>query len=205
MHIRDLFVQLICMKEKTRCNILNVARNLFASKGIGKTTMLDVAHASGLGRRTLYMYYKTRDDLYKAVVKSEIEIIISRLQKVMKTNISPDKKLLRFVTVRMQALEELVKRNRSIRSDFLNDQPRIEEMRKELDIQEKAYMAEILREGNNSGTFRVENPDITAAIAHTTIKGFEPAFIRDNFGAKYQTTLNLCVKILFQGIKPQTR
>lgn len=167
--------------------------------------MMDVARASGLGRRTLYMYYKTRDDLYSAVVKSEIELIIDRLQEVMKTNISPDKKFLRFVAVRMQALEELVRRNRSIRSDFLNDQSRIEEIRRELDVQEKAYLAKILTEGNNRGTFRIENPEITAAIAHTTIKGFEPAFIRDDFGSNYQATLNLCTKILFQGIKPQTR
>jgi AcrR family transcriptional regulator len=193
------------MKEKTRCNILNVAKRLFANNGIGKTTMMDVARASGLGRRTLYMYYKTRDDLYCAVVKSEIELIINRLQEVMKTNISPDKKFLRFVAVRMQALEDLVRRNRSIRSDFLNDQSRIEEIRRELDVQEKAYMAKILTEGNNRGTFRIENPEITAAIAHTTIKGFEPAFIRDDFGSNYQVTLNLCTKILFQGIKPQTR
>lgn len=165
---------------------------------------MDVARASGLGRRTLYMYYKTRDDLYRAVVKSEIEAIINRLQKVVKSNLSADKKFLRFMTVRMQVLEDLIKRNRSIRSDFLNDQPRIERIRKELDIQEKAYLAEIIRQGNNSGTFMIDDPYVTADIAHTTIKGFEPLFIRDDFGSKYQTTLNLCTKILFQGIKPQT-
>jgi len=193
------------MKEKTRCNILNVARRLFAHKGIGKTTMLDVARASGLGRRTLYMYYKTRDELYQAVVKSEIELIIKRLHKVMKSNLSPEKKFLHFVAVRMQALEDLVKRNRSLRSDFLNNQPRIEGIRKELDIREKAYLAQIIREGNNSGSFSIENPELTADIAHTTIKGFEPTFIKDDFGSKYETTLNLCIRILFQGIKPQTR
>jgi AcrR family transcriptional regulator len=193
------------MKEETRCNILNVAKRLFAIKGIGKTTMIDVAHESGLGRRTLYMYYKTRDDLYRAVVKSEIELIVSQLQDVMKTNISPDKKFIRFMAVRMQALEDLIRRNRSIRSDFLNNQSRIEEIRKELDVQEKVYLTKIIKEGNNSGTFRIENPEITAAIVHTTIKGFEPAFISDDFGSNYQTTLNLCTKILFQGIRPQTK
>ncbi|GET31826.1 TetR family transcriptional regulator [Prolixibacter bellariivorans] len=193
------------MKEETRCNILNVAKRLFAQQGIGKTTMMDVAHASGLGRRTLYMYYKTRDELYRAVVKSEIELIISRLQDVMKTNISPDKKFIRFVAVRMQALEDLVRRNRSIRSDFLNNQSRIEEIRKELDLQEKVYLTKILKEGDKRGTFRIENPEITATIAHTTIKGFEPVFIRDGFGSNYQTTLNLCIKILFQGIRPQIK
>ena len=193
------------MKEKTRRNILNVARSLFANNGIGRTTMLDVARASGLGRRTLYMYYKTREDLYKAVVKSEIDLIINRLQEVVKANLSPEKKLLRFVTERMKALEDLVSRNRSIRSDLLNAHSRIENMRKELDIQEQAYMAEILKEGNHSGNFQIEDPDIAATIAHTTIKGFEPAFIRDNFGPKYRATLNLCTKILFQGIKPKTK
>ena len=53
--------------SKTRQNLVDVARLLFAKKGIANTTMNDIAVASGRGRRTLYTYFKSKEDVYYAV------------------------------------------------------------------------------------------------------------------------------------------
>jgi AcrR family transcriptional regulator len=45
--------------------------------------MVDVAKASGLGRRTIYTYFKTREELFHAVIKKEIDNIIKRLNAVI--------------------------------------------------------------------------------------------------------------------------
>ena len=47
------------MVSKTRDILIEVARQLFARKGIENTTMNDIAEASDKGRRTIYTYLKT--------------------------------------------------------------------------------------------------------------------------------------------------
>ena len=47
---------------KTRIKLVDVARQLFAKKGLENTTMNDIAQASGKGRRTLYTYFKSKED-----------------------------------------------------------------------------------------------------------------------------------------------
>ena len=48
--------------SKTRQKLVEVARQLFAKKGIANTTMNDIAVASGKGRRTLYTYFSRKDE-----------------------------------------------------------------------------------------------------------------------------------------------
>lgn len=56
---------------KTRAKLVDVARQLFAKKGVEDTTMNDIAQASKKGRRTLYTYFKSKEQIYMAVVESE--------------------------------------------------------------------------------------------------------------------------------------
>ena len=46
--------------SKTRQKLVDVARQLFAMKGMENTTMNDIAVASGKVRRTRYTYFKSK-------------------------------------------------------------------------------------------------------------------------------------------------
>lgn len=58
--------------SKTRKDLIDVARMLFAKNGVESTTMNDIAKASQRGRRTLYTYFSSKNDIYKAVIESEL-------------------------------------------------------------------------------------------------------------------------------------
>ena len=58
--------------SKTKAKLVDVARQLFAKMGVENTTMNDIALASKKGRRTLYTYFKSKDEIYLAVVESEL-------------------------------------------------------------------------------------------------------------------------------------
>ena len=55
--------------SKTREMLIDVARQLFARMGVDNTTMNDIALASKKGRRTLYTYFKSKNEIYLAVVE----------------------------------------------------------------------------------------------------------------------------------------
>ena len=69
--------------SKTRAKLVDVARLLFAKNGVDETTMNDIALASKKGRRTLYTYFKSKEEVYMAVVESELEILSSSLERVV--------------------------------------------------------------------------------------------------------------------------
>ena len=201
MHTNFYFVQLFVLRDTTRHTILTVARIVFAHKGADNTTMDDLAKASGLGRRTIYTYFNTREELYHEVIKREIDIILKQLNRVAGMKISPEKKIGRFMVNHMKTIENLIRKDRILRMEFLKRSEKIENFRKEIDLHERECFASVLQEGAQSGVFMVDDYENTAVLAQTTLKGLEHQFILDNFGKRCRETLDLWQKILFRGIK----
>ena len=56
--------------------------------------MNDIASASEKGRRTIYTYFRSKRDIYNAVVKTESDKIIERLTAIVEAPIPPEQKLM---------------------------------------------------------------------------------------------------------------
>lgn len=163
---------------KTRVKLVDVARQLFAKKGVEDTTMNDIAIASKKGRRTLYTYFKSKEEIYMAVVEAEIEMLYETLHEVAQKDISPDKKILELIFTHLETTKTIVYRNGTLRADFFRDIWKVEAERKDFDMKEVALFRKILQEGKDSGVFDIDDVDITASILHFCIKGIEVPFIR---------------------------
>ena len=125
---------------KTRAKLVDVARQLFAKKGVEATTMNDIAVASKKGRRTLYTYFKSKDQIYMAVVESELKMLSDTMDKVAKKPTVPDEKILELITTHLDIIKMAVYRNGTLRADFFRDIWRVETMRKYFDNNEiKAF------------------------------------------------------------------
>lgn len=80
------------MVKKTRDRFIEVARSLFARKGVENTTMNDIAAASDKGRRTIYTYFKSKRDIFNAVIESESVDLLRNLEEIVSKTISPGAK-----------------------------------------------------------------------------------------------------------------
>ena len=148
--------------SKTRAKLVDVARQLFAKNGVDNTTMNDIAVASTKGRRTLYTYFKSKEEIYVAVVESELDKLSEALDKVAAEKIAPDLKILKLIETHLDAIKLIVRRN--------------------LNLHEIALFKQVLTEGNNMGLFDVDNVDILADILHYCVKGIEVPYIRGKIG-----------------------
>ena len=83
--------------SKTRQKLVDVARQLFAKNGLAGTTMNDIAVASGKGRRTLYTYFNRKEDVYFAVIESELERLSDKLDEVAAKKIRPQDKIIELI------------------------------------------------------------------------------------------------------------
>lgn len=167
---------------KTRAKLVDVARQLFAKKGVEDTTMNDIAQASKKGRRTLYTYFKSKEQIYMAVVESELEMLSTQMEKAASKPVSPDKKILELIMTHLDAIKMVVYRNGTLRADFFRDIWRVEAMRKEFDRKETALFRRVLHEGKEQNLCDIDNVEITADILHYCIKGIEVPYIRGQIG-----------------------
>ena len=168
--------------SKTRAKLVDVARQLFAKNGVDNTTMNDIAVASTKGRRTLYTYFKSKEDIYVAVVESELDRLSEALDKVASEKIAPDLKILKLIETHLDAIKLIVRRNGTLRASFFRDIWQVERVRRNLNQHEIALFRQVLIEGNERGIFEVENVDILADILHYCVKGIEVPYIRGKIG-----------------------
>ncbi|MDR0799106.1 MAG: TetR family transcriptional regulator [Dysgonamonadaceae bacterium] len=188
---------------KTREKLVEIARQLFARKGIEDTTMNDIAMASDKGRRTLYTYFKSKTEIYHAVVQSELDLLYRRLAEVVHQDLPADRKLMEFMYVRFESIKEVVFRNGTLRADFFRDIWRVQSVRRKFDMLEISHIQSILNEGIQTGLFEIEDPESMAVILHHALKGLEVPYIR---GQMNSTTLDRSKShsvetLLFHGIK----
>ncbi|HJD75868.1 TetR/AcrR family transcriptional regulator [Bacteroides reticulotermitis] len=169
--------------SRTKAKLVDVARQLFAKMGVENTTMNDIALASKKGRRTLYTYFKSKDEIYLAVVESELDILSDMMKKVSEKDMSPDKKMLEIIYTRLDAIKEVVYRNGTLRANFFRDIWRVEKVRKKFDAKEIQLFKAVLQEGQSKGVFHIDDIDMAAAIIHYCVKGIEVPYIRGQIGA----------------------
>ena len=178
--------------SKTREMLIDVARQLFARMGVDNTTMNDIALASKKGRRTLYTYFKSKNEIYLAVVESELNRLHKMLCDVAEKDLPADEKLMTFIC------------NGTLRATFFRDIWRVEKVRKSFDMREIEILKSILDDGVKEGIFSMPDTDITALVLHHALKGLEVPYIRgimgDNISQRIKRRDNV-VNLIFNGIK----
>ncbi len=168
--------------SKTRQKLVEVARELFARNGLEATTMNDIAINSGKGRRTLYTYFRNKDEVCQAVIESELERLSDKLDEVSNMDAEPEQKVLTLIYTHLNMIREAVARNGSLRAEFFRNIWMVEKVRRKFDVEERAILCRVLEEGISRAKFRIDNVNLMADIIHYCIKGLEVPYIYDRLG-----------------------
>ncbi|MFT4022692.1 MAG: TetR/AcrR family transcriptional regulator [Flavihumibacter sp.] len=99
-----------------RDQILRGAQKLFQEKGLGKISMEDVARHIGKGKSTLYYYFKSKDELFSAVMDMEIDEIIRETIRQLNSCNSFQEKLETFGKVKF----EMIRRRKTLYTTMEN-------------------------------------------------------------------------------------
>lgn len=163
--------------SKTRSLLIDVARRLFAQKGLEGTTMNDIAVASNKGRRTLYTYFKNKEEIYFAVIETEMERLSDKMDEVASKDMDSEQKVILLVYTHLNMIKEAVTRNGTLRAEFFRNIWMVEKVRKTFDHDELELFRRVLQEGCDKGRFMIENVNLMADIFHYCIKGLEVPYI----------------------------
>ena len=169
---------------KTKDLMIEVARQLFARVGFTNTTMNDIADASKKGRRTLYTYFRNKDEIFQAVIERELERLWHDMELIRRLPATPEEKILTMMLTHLDKIKDLVLRNGSLRAEFFRDAWLVERARSSFDEKEIHQLQDLLEEGKRLGHFSILNPRLMAYLLQNIIKGMEVPFISGSYRAK---------------------
>lgn len=180
--------------SKTKTLLVDVARQLIAKNGLENTTMNEIAVASNKGRRTLYTYFKSKEEIYMAVIQAELKRLYERMEEVARKSISPEEKMVQLIFAHLEAVKEVVSRNGNLRAEFFRDVWQVESVRKTFDKNEISLFRRVLNEGVDKGVFDIRNVRLTAELTHYCLKGCEVPYIYGRYAVKTSEELFVYVK-----------
>lgn len=185
--------------SKTRQKLIDIARQLFAKNGVANTTMNDIAVASGKGRRTLYTYFNSKEEVYSAVIESELERLSDKLDEVAAMKMRPLDKVIELIYTHLIMIRETVVRNGNLRAEFFRNIWMVEKVRKKFDDYEIDLFRKVYQEGKADGEFDIDDVNLVADITHYCIKGLEVPFIygRIGHGLTEEASKPLVAKVVY--------
>ena len=169
---------------KTKELLVDVARQLFAKNGFENTSMNDIAVAANRGRRTLYTYINSKQEIYLAVIQTELERLSHRMEEVARKSIPPEEKIVQLIFAHLEVMKEAVYRNGNLRAEFFRDVWKVEAVRKNFDKNEINLFRRIMNEGIDKGVFEIRNVRLMAEITHYCLKGCEVPYIYGRYAAQ---------------------
>ncbi len=147
----------ISKEEQLKEDVILAAQKLFQQYGLRKTTMEDIAKAMGKGKSTLYYYYKSKDEVFDAVVTKEIEEVFKKTRSAIEKADTAEEKFKIYLKTSLKAVKSKVNLYKIVRSELVDDTSTINKQIKKFNTGEYLVIKEILNLG-------IENKEFTSTL-----------------------------------------
>lgn len=92
--------------EFRRAEILHAARAVFAARGFERATTADIARAAGIAKGTLYLYYRSKRDVYWAALRHGLQELRRETRRAVNAAGSIEEKIRAFITTKVRYFED---------------------------------------------------------------------------------------------------
>ena len=183
--------------ETLRQQVVEAAATVIRQFGFEKTTMSDIARATGLGKSSLYHYFPTKEAIFVEVVRSEIEGLRSEFMRAIETASSSEEKLRAYVLKRTEILARKLREH----MEFLEAAPERYDLLLKIheiyDPDEIRIISSILESGVAEGQFTIADVKTTAEALVIAFRAFEYPF---DSAAHPEEAMKSLLDVLFLGI-----
>jgi len=188
-------------KDEVREQLVQSARQVFVRFGYKKTALDDIAREARKGKSTIYYYFKSKDEIFKAVIDAEAEIRAKTIDDQISILEDPQQKLKTYIYVRMLTLKKVGNYYEAIKNDLLDNLYFVNSFRNNHFDAEINLVKDLLLEGIEKGVYTIQNPELTAKTIVTLLQGFEvPLILKNLSDEELQKSVDEMLNILFFGI-----
>ncbi len=185
-------------QQRRRKEIFEASVHLIFEKGFSNTSMREIAGAAGVGKSTLYDYFKSKEDILISYFESEIRKITERARKIVELDLEVSERLRKIMQMHLEYLVDnkkfYLKLTMEAQILSLGSQQIIQAQRHTY----QDMLCSLIEEGIKTGEFRSINPLFAArsifSLLSTAVFTSRPSGTPDEM-------MDDVVNIFFMGIQ----
>jgi AcrR family transcriptional regulator len=162
--------------------------------------MDEIAKCAGKGKSTIYYYYRSKEEIYVAVIEKEASILHEAITFAAASQTNPENKLKAYISTRLQTFHELANFYVAIKGEYLSNLEFVNKIREKHDKMEIHFLSKIIQQGVDANQFEADDAELTAIAIVTALKGLELPIINNHEPEFLRKRIEYFVKILFNGI-----
>ncbi|MDD2920715.1 MAG: TetR/AcrR family transcriptional regulator [Anaerolineales bacterium] len=191
------------VSDERKNQIINAAEGIFRKKGFEEARMDDIAEETGLSKGTLYLYFKSKDDLIIAILDRIFQREFQAFEKLDLSSVTSTKAVDLFVDTVMKDIKLMLKMM-PIAYQFLALAFRNTVVQKALKIYLNRYMdilIPIIQRGIDSGEFRKVDAREVAIVSGAIIEGTMLLWIYDKSLVEPEKHIRSGMRLLLEGVQ----
>ena len=195
-------------KQAKKLDILHAAAKVFAQKGVVNTKMVDIAAEAGIGKGTIYEYYRSKEEIFGDSFRLIFDHMESQLADAIGNTDDPVLKLQKLINVTLKEFLEHSGDLAGIMMDFWAEGVRTknDEIMNVINLEQiyseyRIMIADILHDGINKGVFREVDANSLAAIVIGSLDGIMLQWIINKNLVDLDKICEVIIETLLIGIK----
>ena len=191
------------VSEERKDQIMNAAEEVFTRKGFSDARMDDIAGETGLSKGTLYLYYKSKDDLIIAILDRIFQREFRVFEKLDLTSMSATDAMWTFTETTSKDVKMMM-RLLPITYEFMGLAFRNKFVQRAFKAYLNRYLdilIPIIQHGINTGEFRPADAKEIAIAMGAILEGTLLLWVYDNSLIEPEKHLRSGMKLLMEGIQ----
>ena len=196
------------IKEKETI-IIQAARKRFAYYSFSKVTMDEIAGDVGMGKASLYYYFPTKENLFKAVISQELNELQNNIELILKEPDSASNKLKRYTEQRMEFFKKLLNLGTLSVHAYFDTKSLFKNIFLDFAEVELGLIKKIIDEGKKTNEFNPDLNDDTIVVFLHILQGLRCNLLRwskgqnidDEAQENLQKEMSIATDIFIYGIK----
>ena len=195
--------------EQRRAEILEAALSLFSSKGFHETTMEEVAHAAGVAKGTIYLYFPSKEyvllslkrDFMQGLTTAVADIVAEAIEQL---EVGKDIDYRDIIDDIFDAVVDYHTKRREAVEIVVRQSPSPDLMREALEL-EREYLSLItsaFKTGAEYGLVHTEDPEMTAHLVTAAIRDNIASSLCYSEPADLERLVEAAKQMLYKALAP---
>jgi AcrR family transcriptional regulator len=191
------------VSDERKDQIMNAAEEIFSKKGFSDARMDDIAEETGLSKGTLYLYFKSKDDLIVAILDRLFQREFKTFEKLDLASVSATDAIRVFVETTAKDIKIII-RLLPITYEFMGLAFRNKLVQKTFKAYLNYYMdllIPVIQHGISSGEFRPGDAKEIAIAIGAILEGTLLLWVYDNSLVEPEKHIRSGMQLLLEGIQ----
>lgn len=193
--------------EATREKIVEVASELFHKYGFEKTSMDDIARAARKAKGSIYYHFKSKEELFLAILAKEIENLKQELLPIFNnTELSEIERINQYIVKRMDLLSKAYAYHESLKSHYMEyysgQNANVENLRGSFGDWERIHFESLLQSAIDRKCLDSRlHADAVSKILLMTMRSLEVQFFLKGEYDTYKESFNALIVLIMKGLE----